>query len=274
MNFSDIAGEFGLALNEVESNLNFLLASFRLRPRLYPLLDKSVLDPYSKQLVDDFLKQKEAVLTSQYRGMVVVISGAFEQFVRKIIEKAVTSFNSLQAGFDALPEKIRVQNVIRTGRALAKFQEPLDHAPLDYQVLVERLVSCRSKSVKYSLNHEVFAYFISSITPRHLEEILSWVDVSLSWDEVGSNPGIEKLFGARGARESGKAAAVYLDKFTKLRNNVAHIGVGGLTVAETDITEFIKFFRIFSDCIASQVAARVKKQIGSVRADGASPIKR
>jgi hypothetical protein len=260
MALDDAKNEFELALNEVESNLEFLSTSARLRPRLNPLVNWALLaeDHHSKTLVEDFLRQKEVVLTPQYRGMTVIISGAFEQLIRRIIEAAIIAFSASKNGFDSLPHGIRVQNVVRTGRALTKFQEPLDHAPLDHQLLVERLVSCHSKSEKFELNHEVFSYFVSNLTSRHLEEVLGWIDVSLNWDDIGRNKEIESFLGTKGAKQSGKAAAEFLNKVTKLRNNVAHVGVSGLTVTETDVKSFLKFFRIFAACITDLVARRIK----------------
>jgi len=261
MAFTDVVHEFELTLSEVEANLAFLRASARLRPRLNPFLNWQHFgqDQNAKKLVTDFLACKEIELTPQYRGMVVVISGAFEHAVRRILEEAISAYSSTRRGFASIPQHIRDQNMIRTGRALTRFREPLDHAPLDHQSLVERLASCKPDAEAFHLNPEVFSCCVSSITPGHLEEIFEWIDTKLNWDDFGRNGDFEKLLGTTGAKATGKGVEERLRQFTKLRNNIAHAGGGNLRVTDDEVDIFIRFFRILVSCISERVGYRVKQ---------------
>lgn len=250
--------EFGLALDELEASLSFLRASSKLRPRLNSLLNWQAIDGDAKRLVSDFLNQKSVELTSQYRGLVVVLSGAFEQLVRRLIHDAISAYNLNAKGFDSLPATIQVQNVLRTGRALAKSSQPLDHVSINYQVFVERLATCKAGAEKFTLNPEVFSYFISSITPGHLEEILGWIDTAVNWDDFGKVGEFEAIFGTHGAKATGKAVAAQLSAFTKLRNTIAHVGTGGVVVTDNDVEGFIRFFRILAVCLEDAIRTRFK----------------
>jgi hypothetical protein len=258
MAVTDAIREFKLALDVVEANLNFTRASLRLRPRLNPLLNWQEVKGESKTLVDEFFGKHPVDSSPQYRGLIVVISGAFEQAVRRIVEEVVVVFNSTKKGFDSLPQRIRMQNAIRTGRALVKIQEPLDHAPLNHQLLVEKLATCKPGAAEFCLNPEVFSYFVSSITPEHLEEILSLIEIPINWDDLGRNVDFEKRFVTKGAKATGKAVAEYLRHFTKLRNTIAHSGAGGVVVTDVEVSDFIIFSRVFSGCLEAILVNRLK----------------
>ena len=259
MAVTDAIREFRLALDVVEANLNFTRASLRLRPRLNPLLNWQEVKGESKVLVDDFFGKDPVDSSPQYRGLIVVISGAFEQAVRRIVEEVIIVFNSTDKGFDSIPRGIRVQNIIRTGRALVRVEEPLDHAPLNHQSLVEKLATCKPGAAKFHLNPEVFSYFISSITSEHLVEIFSLIEIPFNWDDVGRNADFEKRFVTKGAKATGKAVAEHLGRFTKLRNTIAHSGAGGVVVTDAEVSDFIGFFRVFAGCLEAILNGRLKK---------------
>lgn len=49
---------------------------------------------------------------------------------------------------------------------------------------------------------DVFSIYVSNLTPDHLNKAIGRLGVSLNWDELGSEPGLQELFGGTGARET------------------------------------------------------------------------
>jgi hypothetical protein len=251
--------EFNLALDELDGGLAFLRASSRLRPRLHGFLNWSALEGEAKRLVTDFLNQKNVELESQYRGMAVVLSGAFEQFVRRIVQDAVVVINERATGFDDVAESIRVQNIYRSGRALSTVTEPLDHLIVDYHAVAKSLATCFPGAKEFTLNAEAFSLFVSSLTPKRLDDICRWIGVSLDWDSLGRNHDFERMFGTKGARATGKAIGDKLAEFTKLRNRVAHVGTGGIAVTDTDVELYLRFFRVFGAQLAHLIGDKLSR---------------
>jgi HEPN superfamily RiboL-PSP-like protein len=249
--------EFCLILDELDGNLGFLRLSSKLRPRLNGLLNWSAVQGDAKLLVTDFLKQKSVELGAQYRGMLVVLSGAFEQFVRRVVQDAVQTINTSAKGFDSLPENLKMQNVYRSGRALSTVREPLDHIIVDYQSLARSLATCVPGAREFTLNAEAFSLFISSVTPTHLADICRWIGITLEWDDFGRVNEFEVMLGTKGARATGKAVSEELARFIKLRNRIAHAGTGGVAVTDNDVDGFLRFFRVFASKLASVVGDKL-----------------
>ena len=240
-----------------EVNLGFLRASAKLRPRLNGFLNWTGLEGEAKALVLDFLNQKSVELSLQYRGMVTVISGALEQLVRKLVHEAVVAMCARVASYNELPEKLKAQNIIRTGKALMAVREPPDHLLIEYQTLAKQLATCVNGATAFTLNAEAFTMFISGITPRHLEESLEAIGIAIDWDGFGKNQKFQKMFDSKGAHETGKAVLERLGYFIKLRNRFAHTGTGGNTLSAEEIEAYITFFRAFSIDLARLIGLRI-----------------
>jgi len=250
--------EFNLGLDELEMNLGFLRTSTKLRPRLSGLLNWGAIDGDAKALVSDFLNQKSVELSPQYRGMMIVLSGAFEQLVRRLIHEAVLTINNGVSNYDQLSERIRAQNILRTGRALTTIREPPDHVVVDYHALAKQLATCVAGADSFILNADAFTLFISSVSPRHLTDLCDSIGITLNWDDFGRESGLETMLATKGVRATGKAVADYLDKFIKLRNRFSHTGTGGVIVTDSEIQNYIRFFRLFASALAQTVAAKLK----------------
>jgi RiboL-PSP-HEPN len=250
--------EFNLALNELEASLAFLRTSTKLRPRLNGLLNWPVIEGEAKKLVTDFLNQKSVELGVQYRGMLVVLSGAFEQLVRRIVHEVVVTINTSVKNYDQLSEKVRMQNILRTGRVLTTIGEPPDHITVDYNKLAKQLATCIAGADTFTLNAEAFTLFISVVSPQHLTTVCDSVGVMVDWDDFGREKTFESMLETKGVHATGKAVADQLDKFTKLRNRFAHTGAGGMVVTDGEVESFIRFFRVFASTLAPLVARKLK----------------
>ena len=250
-------GEFNLTLDELETSLRFARAAIRLRPRLNEMIAWNGLGVEAKAIAQEFMKQRAIVDTFFYRGMLVVLSGAFEQLIRRIVRDTVAAINVLTRNHDLIPENIRLQNIYRTGQALATIFEPPDHLLLNYQALCKNIGTCLPGVDNSALNADAFTIYISTLSPKHLVDTLRRIGVNLDWDDIGRLPDIRRVLEKRDTRETAKAAEQYLRDFVQKRNRIAHCGSGGLVVTDGDIERLIEFFRVFSRSLAGIVEARI-----------------
>jgi hypothetical protein len=253
--------EFITALDDLEGNLQFIRAAKHLRPRLGPMLKWNELRGDARQLAAKFMKQKEVDDTFLYRGMLVILSGALEQFVRRILRDAIVAINEATRHYDDLDEVIGRQNTLRTAQALQTIFEPLDHLTFDYELLCKNLGTCLRGSEGFALNADAFTIYVSSIAPAHLEDVLKRIGINLDWDSLGQNEGIQSLFNKTEARETSKSVQEYLLLFIRKRNKICHSGSGGIAVSDGDIEQLIKFFRVFSAALTRTVEEKIRKRI-------------
>src|SRR5437773_3698914 len=190
---SDAIREFSLTLDEIESNLEFLRLSAVLRPRLNGMLLWDSIQGDARRLVTDFLNQKSVELGPQFRGMIIVICGAFEHFVRRVVREAVIKLNAGANSFDNLHGELQRQNVYRTGRALTTIMQPLDHVTVDYSALAGNLATCVSGATTFTLNADAFTLFFTGGKPEHLADILKSIGLTLDWDDFGRISSFEGL---------------------------------------------------------------------------------
>lgn len=248
---------FELALDEIAESLRFLATAAKLRPRLNPLLNRQFLQGEMEQLANDFISFKNVELASQYRGLIVVISGAFEQLVRRIVEDAVNHINGVAATFDKVPEGIQAQNIYFTGRALSAVREPPDHLSIDYITLAKQLSACVADSQKFKLNAGAFAMFITNLTPSHLSDVCRSIGVKLNWDYFGKIAVFETICGTKGTRATANAVSDRLGDAVKLRNRIAHTGAGGVTVTEDMVSSNLAFFRALGQNLTAFVGSEL-----------------
>lgn len=251
--------EFAAALDDLSNSLAFSQASSRLRPRLSGFLNWAAMSPEAKGLVDRYLKHTSTEPTPFYRGVVIILGGAFEHFVRNLLHEAVVNVRQSVTSYDALGDHIKKENMRRTGQALGSIFEPLDHFDFDYYELCKNLGTCVPGNEEFTLNAEVFSIYVSNMSPEHLVGALSRLGVDLNWDELGGDAGLQQLFGGTGVRETANEIQGYLGEFIKKRNKLAHTGGGGMIFTSEEVEEFLTFFRLFSKRLAQVLQKRLKK---------------
>ncbi|MBB5033407.1 HEPN domain-containing protein [Prosthecobacter vanneervenii] len=251
--------EFELTLDEIDSSVRFAALASKLRPRLSPVVNREYLHGDLEQLVKAFTEFKDVNTAHLCRGLIVVISGAFEKLVRRIVEESVIHINSSAPKFDELSQSIRVQNIFFTGRALCSFKEPPDHLSIDTQKLSAQLASCNLGASTFTLNAEAFAMFITNLTPAHLSEVFRSIGITLDWDYFGRIKTFEAMFGTKGPRATGTAASNKLGELIRIRNRISHTGENSSGVDENTVNSYVAFFRIFSPNLIDLVEAKLPK---------------
>lgn len=251
-------GEFELALDDIASNFDFIRAAARLRPRLNDMLNWTGMDADAKNLAKEFLNQAAVQESLLYRGLVISLAGAFEQFVRRVVRDGVSHVNASRLSYDALHEHLRKQNAFRTGVALQTIFEPPDYLELDYESLSKNIGTCFVGSREVVLNADAFVIFLSIISPEKLVDALDRISVKLNWDVWGADPSLRKALDKQGTRETAKELREFLKRFGQIRNKIAHTGSSGVVVTETDLRQFLSVLRDFSRILTSVVENQLK----------------
>jgi hypothetical protein len=249
--------EFDLALDEVTEALDFSFTAAKLRPRLAGVLNRDRLYDDIERLTATFINFNSVEMAPLYRGLLVVVSGAFEQLVRRIVEDAVVRINGTTSVFDNVPEGIKTQNIFFTGRALCAVREPPDHLSINHQTLVQQLATCTAGAQNFRLNAEVFAMFIANLTPSHLTDVCRSIGVKMDWDYFGKLAEFQTLCGTKGTRSTANAIFDRLAESIKLRNRIAHTGAGGVSVTFDTVIAQIEFFRALGPHLAAFVESNL-----------------
>lgn len=253
--------EFNIALDELTSSLEFVRVSAKLRPRLNELVRWEGLEPEASVLVRQYINQKSFEAAPLYRGAVIVLSGAFEHLVRRLVHEFVVRINESVAMYDLLADKIKIQNTLRTGHALITIGQPLDHLDMDYFELSKNIGTCRPGIAEFVLNANAFTTALSSISPKHLEEILKRIDVELSWDDFGKDSALRQMFNEKDTRRTAKAVQAHLEKFVRTRNRLAHTGSGGIIITDDQLDDYLQFFRLFAKRLVEVLKQRLPKEL-------------
>jgi hypothetical protein len=261
MMLNEALREFVAALDDLEANLGFIQASKKLRPRLGDMLKWTEMGGEAKALAQGFIKQAGVEETSLYRGMVVTLCGALEEFARRVLRDSVLAINKATTSYDELEDHLKLQNLLRTGQALQTIFEPLDHLAFDYERLCTRLGTCVKGSLAFQLNDDAFTMYVSSVAPPHLEELLRRLGLNLNWDHIGQDNKLQAFFDARGAHATAKATQDFLQDVIRKRNKIAHSGSGGVVITDLDFAQMLQFFRLFSVALAKVICDNLLKSI-------------
>lgn len=258
--FCDSAlNRYNLILSDLMAELRFLESASMVRPRLGGILNWEALDSEGKGLCRDFMGSKRPESQIAYRGLVVLLSGAFEELVRGIAQESIVTINRIIREFKGVPDQVKDRNVILTGRALAILRSPPDHVVIDSEKLAKCLATCVAESGVYQLNAEVFSMFIKNLTSEHLGDVLLTFGVTLDWDYFGRIGDYEPLFDSKGTRNTAKAVRDGLDRFIKVRNRIAHTADAGLLVDYTEIERQMQFFKVLGRDLVQFVEIGVGK---------------
>ena len=256
---ADALQEFRLLTDELEDSLRAAGTVVDVQKRLGSVEWES-LGKNARQLLGYISKNKNIDVTPIYRGLLVALAGAFEHFVRRLIRDAITFYNERVTRFDDVPEKLRHQNILRTGKALATIAQPFDHWPVNYEQVGKNIATCTAGATGFVLNADAFTGAVSNLTSPQLETILEQrLGFTLNWDDVGRVIPMQKLLGKVDTNTTANAAKAELQAFIKLRNKIAHTGSGGVTISSPDLARLIAFFRLLATAMGSALRKHVDR---------------
>lgn len=255
---NDALKEFHLTLEELKNNLEFLRIANRVRPRLGQLLAWDQLKPEGKLLAQTFVSQRSVNVETAYNGLLIILAGAFETYVRRLVRDVILVLKPASVAFGDLSERLRNQNVARTGQALMTVHEPLDHYQFDYEVLAKNLATCVTGTRDYVLNADVFTIDIFGGAEKQIEQSAKRLGFQLNWDQLGASRQMQKILDTKNSRETGTKIKDHLLSFSRIRNKIAHTGGQGVSVTDTDLDQQLKFFGSFATPLRDVIARNVK----------------
>jgi len=218
------------------------------------------MDAEARSLVKAFMKQQGVQESLLYQGMVVVLAGAFEEFVRRLLHDSVVALASSTPNYDELDAALKAQNVYRTGIALTTVFEPPDHLDINYEVLCRNIGTCTKGSSQHLLNAQAFTIFLATISPKNLTDALKRIGLKLNWDDIGRAAGMQTVLQTTKTRETSEATQHFLAEFAKKRNKIAHGGGGTIVIVAEDVEQFLDVFRAFARTLEGVVGSFLQKQ--------------
>jgi hypothetical protein len=256
--YQDALNEITASIGEVKLFLKFVVAANQLRPRIGPLIDLGTLSNEQRAVVLLFIQQKDYTVEVGFNGLIVSLAGAFEQFVRRLIRDGVQWINKQVAKYETMKVPLLHQNLLRSGHALATVIDPPAEVIYDYETLCLNLGTCRTDGGQLILNADAFAVHLTNMTQPRIDDALERIGVRISWDVFGNDAGMQQVTGKDG-RAATKETKEWLKEFIRKRNRIAHTGIGGIKVTESDVTTAIAFFGAFARVLAAAVEDSVKK---------------
>jgi hypothetical protein len=248
--------ELTARLDELTANLEFVAVSTSLRPRLAGAL-RWEQGGELIGLAQSFINAKESRAEGLYAAILLRALASFERFARLLVEDAIAQLAKKAHSYYQLSKHIRDRHTALTGRLLATIDEPRDYLTVNYESLIQNLVTCTDGNTSFKLNAIAFVASIISVGPNGLEKALKTVEISDWWDEIGAVKELQSNLGSSGNRNTGKAAGQRLQDLWRMRNIIAHAGDGEGTISDAYARDAIQFLRVFSAALAHVVNARL-----------------
>jgi RiboL-PSP-HEPN len=251
-----ILRELNARLDELATNVGFVALATSLRPRLADILNwqhgGEALD-----LARRFMNADANRPESFYGALLVRALGAFERFMRLLVDEAATRTADRAESYDHVKEHIRNRHTVLTGRLLGSIEEPRDHLVVDVQQLAKNLASCGLGATQFRFNSSAFSAAVTNVSPSVIERALGNLSIVNWQDAVGRSLPMQHLLGTRGTRDTNKAASKRLEELCRRRNQIAHAGDGEVTITEADVLDAIRFLRAYAEALEHEVDARL-----------------
>ncbi len=251
-------GELEATIVALEADFGFVSLAARLRPRIGDVIQWEPTTEVTK-LAQSFMNAKESRPEGVYGPLLIRLLGAFERYMRKLVDFVLTQRSAGVADYRQLPDALCNRNIRLTGRALANIDAPRDHLVLDVGALIDNLASCKPGRSDFRLNSQAFTAPIVGAGPGVLEKALASVDIDEWWDAVGRYDPLMRVLGTKGARPTGGRARERLRELWKWRNQLAHGSDEEIAVSETQLRDAIVFLRAFSASLDAVVQERTRR---------------
>ena len=257
--YSSALREFSTILTQTEANATFVRDSYRWISDVTAVVDFKLLkaNAVARQAYNNFVRGKAAAPEDLFAGLFVVVSAAFERFVRRLVSSGVRKMDGEAKRFDDLPKRLQDYHTCLGGRALATVLEPQKDLKVDFVAISKSLGSCIPGSESFELNADLFSMFVANLKPESLENVLKRIDVEGFWDDVGRDQQIQKYFGTSSTREAAKCCRNYVEEFTSKRNKISHRGDSVQGVESEELLAAVSFFQVFAKPLCLAVHAKL-----------------
>ncbi len=248
-------------LSEVEATIALMSASITLRPRLGGMLNWDSMQDYERELATEFMQLRDASLPTTLRSLLVVCYGSFEHFVRELVEKAVFAVSQQCDEIEDVSEKIRHENVFRTGQVLQSVKGGTTYREYDYIDLARTLGSCHEGGADFALNATCFSFSHGIMSPENMGRFLGRMGVAVDWDRFGAEGSIRELMGEQRTRACAKAVRESMEFLVKGRNIVSHTGNWEGELDDKTVLKFTKLLPPLCSVLVNEVGRQLDEQV-------------
>ena len=235
-----------------------------MRPRLSEFLQWQSITPPVKRRLDVFFKNDTSQASAAYRGLLITVTAALEQAIRRLIRDAIISITEREKPQADIEHQLTRNNIYYTGRLLTTIHEPLDHLDIDFARLCRNLGSCSDPNNVLEINPEAFSAFTVKFEKNYLDDVLKRTSLQVNWDQIANHHEFREIFSiskSTDTRKTAKEIELYIKELGRKRNRSAHGGAGGEVILASDVTKAIKFSRT----LVAQIRTTFEKQLTNRR---------
>lgn len=251
---------FEATINTLVAAIDFVDVAEKLRPRIGKVLQWDAVGGELREYVQRYLNLKDSY-SKQVCGSVLVLGyGAFEQFLRRFVEVAVSTLGREISSIEDLPPEFLEENIHRTGRALWLVKSKTEFSTHDHLALARNLGSCTPGQSDFALNSEVFGSDIGALTKENIESLFRRLGVKLNWDDVARRRDVKDVVEENDVRRCSKLVESRLRQIVSTRNSLAHTGVSSAEITEESIRSNLEFMRILSGAITTVMIRSIDRK--------------
>ena len=99
-----------------------------------------------KSIMDSFFNTKTTSTDTLFRGLYIQLGSIFELFIRRCMEASLQEQSKRAKTFEELPEGLRINNLVFSGRALAASGDKISGKKIDFEEISRKLGTCISSN--------------------------------------------------------------------------------------------------------------------------------
>lgn len=213
-----------------------------------------IVEGNQRKVLTQALKDINTDSSMLHRGLIVQVSGIFENFVRSICE-AVLAQKARNAGrFADLDIRIQTEYIHQSAVVLTHSKEgSVRGRNYDFEGLKRDLAGCMLNKEDFEIRAEVFTLLMGNCTSSTLTQFFGALCLTDPFDDrIGEHSGLKKYANQRSKRKVAKFVKRTLDEQIHVRNEVAH---GNLTRSVTphDFQNYVQFFKQYMNALALSI---------------------
>ena len=216
-------------------------------------------DRNAKRNLEIALRDKDTDPSMLYRGLLLQLSGIFENFVRSLCAVIIAKRSSDAGSYVDIEEAIRREHTYQSARILSHIKSgSIQGVRYDFESLQESWAKCILNSENFKIQSEVFTLLMGNCTSSRLTDLFSSLSLTGPFDDMlGKNPDLRACAKERSSRRVAKFAKSTLDNQIALRNDIAH---GNLTkaVSRAEFESSSSFYRALIEALSDRVSEELQ----------------
>ena len=218
---------------------------------LYEIFD----DTNRRKMLNRALKDKDTDTSMLFRGLIMQIISAFENFIR-LLCVAVVKKKSADAGrYSELDEKIRREHIWCSAKILTHLKEDeVKGIKYDFEGLQVDLANCILDTDDFNVQPDVFTLLMGNCTSFRLVKLFESLLLPGPFDDsLGEHLELKRCANERSKRKVANFAKSTLDDHIDLRNDIAH---GNLTrlVSKAEFEYCAAFFKALIKALSQKIS--------------------